>query len=161
MAARRFQVREGTESRIVELDTNGRVTLNGSDRQLTITPINGVEYEVSDGLRRRHVFVAGVPDAREVFIDGRVFRFEVSTADQRRRKAAAPHADTMTAPMPGTVIKVLVAPGQQVRRGDILLKLEAMKMELPVRAPHDGSVKAIHCREGDLVQAGVRLLDLS
>jgi 3-methylcrotonyl-CoA carboxylase alpha subunit len=63
--------------------------------------------------------------------------------------------------MPATVVKVLVTPGQEVRGGDTLIKLEAMKMELPVRAPHDGVVKAVRCREGELVQAGVRLLDLT
>jgi 3-methylcrotonyl-CoA carboxylase alpha subunit len=119
------------------------------------------EYEVSDGERRRPVFVAGPADAREVFVDGRVFRFEVTDADQRRRKPGAAHGDSLMAPMPGTVVKVLVEPGQQVRRGDILIKLEAMKMELPIRAPHDGSVKSVRCREGELVQAGMRLLDLS
>lgn len=162
MAARRFVVQSGDDSRTVELGAHGEVTVAGNDRPWTIHPV-GVfgEYEVSDGLRRVRVFVAGPPDAREVFVDGRVFRFEVTGSDQRRRATAPSHADTLTAPMPGTVVKVLVDPGQQVRRGDILIKLEAMKMELPVRAPHDGSVKAIHCKEGELVQAGVRLLDLS
>jgi len=161
MAPKRFTVREGTDSRTVEVDAGGQVTVGDSDRRLAVTGLDRAEYEVSDGVRRRRVFVAGPPDAREVFLDGRVFRFEVTSTDQRRRKSSAAHADTMTAPMPGTVVKVLVEPGQQVRRGDILIKLEAMKMELPVRAPHDGSVKAIHCKEGELVQAGVRLLDLS
>jgi biotin carboxyl carrier protein len=161
MVPKRFTVRERTNSRTVEVDANGQVTVDGSDRRLAVTGLDGAEYEVSDGLRRCRVFVAGPPDAREVFIDGRAFRFEVTSTDHRRLKRSAAHADAMTAPMPGTVVKVLVEPGQQVRRGDILIKLEAMKMELPVRAPHDGSVKAIHCREGDLVQAGMRLLDLS
>lgn len=162
MAARRFIVQSGEETRTVELGANGQVVLDGTGRPLAVHPV-GVfgEYEVTDGLQRLRVFVAGPAEAREVFVNGRVFRFEVTGADERRRKSTSVHADAMTAPMPGTVVKVLVEPGQQVRRGDILIKLEAMKMELPVRAPHDGSVKAIHCKEGELVQAGVRLLDLS
>lgn len=161
--SRRFIVQSGAESRTVELGANGQVTLDGTDRPLTVSPIGVLgEYEVSDGLRRVHLFVAGPADAREVFVEGRVYRFEVVSAEERRpaSKAAAGHADSMTAPMPGTVIKILTRPGQQVRRGDTLIKLEAMKMELPIRAPHDGKVEAIHCREGELVQAGVRLLDL-
>jgi 3-methylcrotonyl-CoA carboxylase alpha subunit len=162
MAARRFTVQSGAESRTVELGANGLVTVNGSDRQMSVHPV-GVfgEYEVRDGLCRRRIFVAGPAEAREVFVDGQVFRFEVASADQRRRKAGAAHADSMTAPMPGTVLRILVEPGQQVKRGDTLIKLEAMKMELPIRAPHDGSVETIHCHEGELVQAGVRLLDLA
>ncbi len=162
MAARRFTVQWGAESRTVELGANGQVTIDGRDRPLSVHPAAGVtEYAVSDGLRRTRVFVAGPAEAREVFVDGRVFCFEVTSADQRRPKAATAHADSLTAPMPGTVVKVLVEPGQQVRRGDTLVKLEAMKMELPIRAPHDGTVAAVHCREGELVQAGVVLLELA
>jgi urea carboxylase len=46
-----------------------------------------------------------------------------------------------------------------VRRGDTLIILEAMKMELPIRASSDGVVKAIHCKPGELVQPGVPLVD--
>jgi urea carboxylase len=47
-----------------------------------------------------------------------------------------------------------------VKRGDVLMILEAMKMELPVRAPGDGVVKTINCRPGDMVQAGASLLEM-
>ena len=63
--------------------------------------------------------------------------------------------------MPATVLSVVANVGQAVRAGDTLLMLEAMKMELPVRAPRDGVVAAIHCREGELVQPGVILVDLT
>jgi biotin carboxyl carrier protein len=62
--------------------------------------------------------------------------------------------------MPATVVKVLVEPGARVVKGDTLLVLEAMKMELPVRAPRDGVVKSVACRQGELVQPGVNLLEL-
>jgi len=62
--------------------------------------------------------------------------------------------------MPATVISVMVAMGATVARGDTLIMLEAMKMELPIRAPRDGVVRAIHCQAGQLVQPGVNLLEL-
>ncbi len=62
--------------------------------------------------------------------------------------------------MPSTVRKVAVAPGTRVSKGDTLLVLEAMKMELPIRAAADGVVRAVHCREGELVQPGVTLIEL-
>jgi biotin carboxyl carrier protein len=62
--------------------------------------------------------------------------------------------------MPATVIEIKVAPGDRVSRGDILILLEAMKMELPVRAPGDGLVAAVHCRPGQLVQPDTILIEL-
>jgi len=62
--------------------------------------------------------------------------------------------------MPARVVKVLVHPGDNVRRGDTLVLLEAMKMELPVRALDDARIVAVHCRDGELVQAEAPLVDL-
>jgi biotin carboxyl carrier protein len=67
---------------------------------------------------------------------------------------------TLTAPMPARVVKVLVHPGDNVRKGDTLVLLEAMKMELPVRALDDARIVAVHCRDGELVQAEASLVDL-
>ena len=62
--------------------------------------------------------------------------------------------------MPASVSSVNVAVGQQVARGDVLIMLEAMKMELPIKAPRDGRVTTIACRQGELVQPGIPLLEL-
>jgi 3-methylcrotonyl-CoA carboxylase alpha subunit len=62
--------------------------------------------------------------------------------------------------MPATVVAVLVEPGARVQKGDTLLMLEAMKMELPIRAARDGVVRAIRCKPGELVQPGVDLVEL-
>jgi biotin carboxyl carrier protein len=96
-------------------------------------------------------------DTRWVFLNGEVFEFEVQRPG--RRKPAAHHA-SLSAPMPATVLRINVAPGDTVKRGATLLVLEAMKMELPVRASGDGIVTAISCREGDLVQPGMPLIEM-
>ncbi|PYR62419.1 MAG: acetyl-CoA carboxylase biotin carboxyl carrier protein subunit [Acidobacteria bacterium] len=62
--------------------------------------------------------------------------------------------------MPATVMKLLVMPGSVVRKGDTVIVLEAMKMELPIRAPADETVAAVHCREGELVQPDTVLIEL-
>ena len=74
---------------------------------------------------------------------------------------AAAHAESaLTAPMPGTVIKVLVAPGDDVRARQPLLVLEAMKMETPLVSPYDATVRAVHVSEGDRVAGGAVLVEL-
>ncbi len=112
---------------------------------------------------RAHVVVNG--DTTWVFIDGETFTIDVEPADQpdaaaTRARRRAGGNEGLSAPMPATVIKVLVEPGSEVHRGDMLILLEAMKMELPVRAPRDGRVKALRCRAGELVQPGTVLVDL-
>jgi acetyl/propionyl-CoA carboxylase alpha subunit len=67
---------------------------------------------------------------------------------------------TMTAPMPGTVIKVLVQPGERVAARQPLVVLEAMKMETPVVAPYDATVQVVHVDEGDRVGAGALLVEI-
>jgi acetyl/propionyl-CoA carboxylase alpha subunit len=67
---------------------------------------------------------------------------------------------TVTAPMPGTVIRVDVAPGDRVEARRTLLVLEAMKMETPLTAPYDATVKAVHVEEGDRVARGTLLVEL-
>ena len=95
-----------------------------------------------------------------VFIEGRTYVVEGEDRDGRNRVPRTDLQLALSAPMPATVIAVKVAPGQEVTEGDLLITLEAMKMELPIKAPHAGRVKSIACREGELVQAGVPLLEL-
>ncbi len=93
------------------------------------------------------------------FVAGRVFTFEVEPSG--RRRAGAAHHGPITAPMPAAVRKVAVAVGDTVQRGDVLVVLEAMKMEMPVRADADGTVEAVNCREGEMVRAGEVLVELT
>jgi biotin carboxyl carrier protein len=58
------------------------------------------------------------------------------------------------------VLEVRVKPGSTVKKGDVVVLLEAMKMELPLRAPADGSVKTVRCKQGDLVTADATLVEL-
>ena len=68
-------------------------------------------------------------------------------------------AGVVMSPMPATVLRINVKPGDAVKKGDVLVLLEAMKMELPVRATDAGVVAAIRCREGELVDADAVLLE--
>jgi glutaconyl-CoA decarboxylase len=63
--------------------------------------------------------------------------------------------------MPATVLRINVKPGDAVKKGDVLVLLEAMKMELPIRAAADATVAAVHCREGELVQPDTPLVELT
>ncbi|XXF10449.1 acetyl/propionyl/methylcrotonyl-CoA carboxylase subunit alpha [Pseudomonas sp. D2-3] len=74
--------------------------------------------------------------------------------------ASNAHGGGLTAPMNGSIVRVLVAPGQQVEAGAALVVLEAMKMEHSIRAPQAGTIKAIYCAESELIGEGAVLVEL-
>jgi acetyl/propionyl-CoA carboxylase alpha subunit len=93
-----------------------------------------------------------------VFLNGDTFVVE----PPRTPRARGSHDDaSLAAPMPATVAQIHVTPGQQVEAGDVLVTLEAMKMELTITSPRTATVKAVNCHAGDLVQPGVALVTLT
>lgn len=117
------------------------------------------ELIVRDGDRVARVFAVASGGTTWVFHDGVTYELLQEQRSARPRSSAP--AGSLTAPMPATVVQVKVHMGDAVKRGDILIVLEAMKMELPVRAPADGRVAAIHCEAGQLVQPDTSLIELS
>ena len=124
---------------------------------VTVTSLGGGRYELVTGAGRRIVYAVRGGGATWVFLDGRVFlvRADDGQADRPRHHDEA----ALSAPMPATVVAVNVTSGQNVKTGDVLVVLEAMKMELAVTAPHDGRVRRVDCRVGELVQPGVPLVE--
>jgi biotin carboxyl carrier protein len=118
----------------------------------------GLREIVVEG-RRYRVATARAGDRTWVWCEGRVYEFE--TARGGRSAAGAEHPGGLGAPMPGRVRRLVAAPGATVARGDVLLVLEAMKMEHAIRAPHDGILERFLVAEGDLVEAGVDLAVLA
>ena len=80
-------------------------------------------------------------------------------------KAAAPAGAagsvTVAAPMPGKILGVKANPGQAVKKGDVIVILEAMKMENEIVAPQDGTIASINVATGDSVEAGATLATLN
>ena len=91
-------------------------------------------------------------------------KFGVSAAAPVAVAAAAPAAAgsvAVTAPMPGKILGVKASAGQAVKRGQVLLILEAMKMENEIVAPQDGTVASINVAVGDSVEPGATLATLN
>ena len=114
------------------------------------------ELIVKDGETVERIYAVSSGPTAWVFRNG--FVYEI-TEEAATRKRAGAH-ESLTAPMPATVLQINVSAGADVKRGDILLLLEAMKMELPLRAPADGRVAAILCKAGELVQHGATLIEI-
>lgn len=75
-------------------------------------------------------------------------------------KPAVSSANVIASPMPGQVFKILVKKGDAIKVGDIVITIEAMKMENQIRATKEGTVSEIHVNEGDVVAEGAPLVSL-
>lgn len=126
---------------------------------MQVTRIGDGVYRVEHDGRADLVYVAGPANDRWAFANGEVYRLK-QEASRPRRSSKGDATETLMAPMPATVLKVSVAPGAHVKAGDSLIVLEAMKMEIALRAPHDGVVAAVNCKEGELVQPESVLVEL-
>jgi 3-methylcrotonyl-CoA carboxylase alpha subunit len=122
-----------------------------------VTPLGNGRYLLGDATRQTLAYAIGPPDARWVFLDGRVYVIDATESTVRR---GSDEELALAAPMPAKVAAVKVEVGQQVARGEVLIMLEAMKMELPIRAPRDGRIASVACKAGEVVQPGTRLVEL-
>ncbi len=109
--------------------------------------VNGTAYEVEIELIDANA-VASAPAA--------------PAAEAAPAPAAAPAGGTtVNAPMPGNILKVNVANGQAVKKGDVLMILEAMKMENEIMAPCDGTVAGVSVAQGATVDSGAVLCSIA
>ena len=145
----------------LEIRTDGDAWLfqwDGSpERRAEVREAEPAVYSVLLGGRSYDARVEQSEDGLIVVIAGQ--RFEIAVRDPRRwsRKSGGPGAEgrqNVTAPMPGKVVRVLVAPGDAVAAGQGLLVVEAMKMQNEMKAPRPGRVLSIAAQEGATVAAG-------
>lgn len=119
--------------------------------QLKVT-VNGVAYDVEVEVEEEPHTPIGA-----IFMSGGTF-----SPPQQKPTASAPAGDdAITAPLAGTVARVLVEEGQAIEAGDVVLVLEAMKMETEITAPQAGTVTVVLVSAGTAVTAGQVLLETS
>jgi len=111
-----------------------------------------------DGLRRQHRAIRR-GDNLYLEWDGEL-RCVQRVDPIAEAEASHAHHGGLTAPMNGSIVRVLVEAGQHVEAGAALVVLEAMKMEHSIRAPQAGVVKGLYCSEGELVSEGTALVEL-
>ena len=152
-----IRIESGAASRTVRVESSA-AEVDGRRVELSVRELDADTREITvGGVRHR---AAWVRDGDRVFLwcDGRSWIF--TRARAARAAGAADHGGDLRAPMPGRVRRVARAEGEPVERGQVVLVLEAMKMEHAIRAPRDGVLRSVRVREGDLVDAGVELAEI-
>ena len=120
-------------------------------KNLRIT-VNGTAYDV----QVEELGGSSAPAARRSCSGSRS-----RSCSKGRAPAGAQGSVVVKAPMPGTVVNVVVSAGQAVKAGDDLVFIEAMKMETPVKAPQDGTVATVDVAKGESVDSGKVLVTLN
>ena len=118
--------------------------------------VDGEEYEV--GLEKQE----GVWN---VTIEGKSFRIEIEggsvgdmAVNKRKKKGRGKKSGTISSTIPGKIVSIAVEEGDIVAEGDVVMILEAMKMQNEIQAPLSGNVTAVNCKPGDSVEANSPLI---
>jgi 3-methylcrotonyl-CoA carboxylase alpha subunit len=134
------------------------VVIAGRTLRLGLRPLGGGSFLLEHAGRLELFHCVLERDTVHLFWNGRPYELRLEREGARTAQRAV--AGGLEAPMPGRVIKISVAVGQQVRKGDEILVIEAMKMENLMRAPKDGRVVRLSAQVGDMVNPGVVLVEI-
>ena len=164
----KYFVRIGEEDHEVVLDGEG-IQIDGARVMASVSPSDGTPVRtvtIGPEIHRVVVRRGGGRGNYTLWLDG--FRFVVEALDERARAirelSGASSAPTgpapLVAPMPGLIVRVGVKPGDEVRAGQGLVVMEAMKMENELRAIAAGRVKSVQAQPGMAVEKGALLVEL-
>jgi len=158
-----LQLRHGNEALTIDATAEHdiwRLRLHDGECHARAERMPGGKLSVMlDGVRRA-ARVLEHEGELAVFAEGESWHFTI--VDPLAPPAGADTSGgRLTAPMPGRVIQLMVAPGDAVRRGQAMMVIEAMKMEHTIAAPRDGTVAAVHFAAGDPVEEGAELIALA
>ena len=130
--------------------------LLGDNMKKRKVKVDGEEYEVE--LEKQE----GVWN---VTIEGKSFSIEIeggsvgySAGSKREKKGRGKKSGTISSTIPGKIVSIAVAEGDKVAEGDVVMILEAMKMQNEIQAPLSGTVTAVNCKPGDSIEANSPLV---
>lgn len=152
---------------VVEMLNDKQVSVNGNTYKVDFESVSGqpVYSLIVDG-KSHEAYVQEGDDNWQVLLRGQLYSVMVEDEREKRLRAAAGGGVTETgeyhlkAPMPGLVVAIPVEEGQEVKKGDVLLVLESMKMQNELKAPRDGIVSRIKVKPGESVEQKQAMLDI-
>ena len=98
----------------------------------------------------------------DVFVDGDLYEFEsISDREREKAKGVISGVQEIKSPMPSRVVKILKKSDEEVKEGEGVIVIEAMKMESELKSPIEGKVKEVKVKEGDAIESGTVLLVIS
>ncbi len=152
----------------IEIIDDSHVSVDGKALEVDFESINGqpVYSLIVDG-KSYEAYVYQGEEYLEVLLKGQLYSSKVEDERERRLRAAsgggvaASGIFHLKAPMPGLVVAISVDEGQEVKKGDVLLILESMKMQNELKSPRDGVISRLRIESGDSVEQRQTLLSVA
>lgn len=156
------------KSFLVEIMDDRHISVDGKVYQVDFESVSGqpVYSLIVDGRSHESYIYQGEDDNWQVLLRGRLYPVTVEDEREKRLRAAAGAgvAETgefhLRAPMPGLVVAIPVAEGQPIKRGQVILILESMKMQNEIKSPRDGTIGRIRVKAGETVEQKQTLLSV-
>jgi biotin carboxyl carrier protein len=161
-----YKVKIGPEIYTVEaapLDDAGstNMVLEGETLPVSVRAVAPNHLHLRVGDRTANLFVARTSEGRWIWIDGRARLVqEAGTVERRKARGLAETPCEVTPPTPAAVVRVLVEVGSEVVKGQGLVVVSAMKMEMTLVAPYSGTVRAVNTQVGAQVSPGEILVEI-
>ncbi|MBN1280352.1 MAG: biotin/lipoyl-binding protein [Candidatus Thermoplasmatota archaeon] len=128
------------------------ITYDNNEYTVTATETKPGQLAMQVGDRTIKCVISEGEDSKFVFIDGDIF--QVKRIELTGRKKSEVKSGTLNSPISGTVVSVKVKEGVAVKKDEVIMVIEAMKMEYLIRAPFDGVIKKIYFTEKDQIEIG-------
>jgi biotin carboxyl carrier protein len=152
---------------LIEIIDEKHVSVDGKVYEVDFESVSGqpVYSLILDG-KSHESYVAQGDNDWQVLIRGRLYPVTVEDEREKRLRSAAGGgvAETgefhLRAPMPGLVVTILVSEGQEIKKGQVLLILESMKMQNELKSPRDGTIGRIRVKPGETVEQKQTLLSV-
>ena len=152
---------------LVEIVDEKHITINGKIYEVDFESVSGqpVYSLIVDG-KSHESYVQQGEDNWQVLLRGRLYPVTVEDEREKRLRAAAGSGVAesgeflLKAPMPGLVVAIPVEEGQEIRKGQVILILESMKMQNELKSPRDGTIGRIRVRAGESVEQKQTLLSV-
>lgn len=161
-----YKVKIGPEIYTVEaapLDDSGSTSmvLEGETRAVTVSAVAPNHLHLRVGDRAANLFVARTSEGSWIWLDGRARLVQdAGIVERRKARGFAETPCEVTPPTPAAVVRVLVEVGSEVVKGQGLVVVSAMKMEMTLVAPYSGTVRAVNTQVGAQVSPGEILVEI-
>lgn len=152
---------------IIEIIDEKHIRINDKVLEVDFQSIGGqpVYSLIIDG-KSYEAYVSPDEDEWQILLRGRLYQARVEDEREKRLRAAAGASESesseflLKAPMPGLVVAIPIAEGQQVKKGQVILILESMKMQNELKSPRDGIVNRLKVKAGETVEQKQTLLSV-